>query len=210
VESGEMGDVLWMRGVYGKAGGIGFAKGWRSDRETAGGGILLDQGIHMLDLFRYFCGDFGEVKSMVATSFWPIGVEDNAFALLRNHRGQIAMIHSSATQWRHTFLLETCLAGGLVTVSGILSSTRSYGFAERLIIARREFEDRATAFGNPRETITSFDRDRSWEREMEEFGRCILDGTPPVHGTTEDALKVMELVDRIYRGDPVRSGKNPR
>jgi len=210
VQSGEIGEVLWMRGIYGKAGGPGFEKGWRSDREIAGGGILLDQGIHMLDLFRYFCGDFGEVKSMVATSFWPIGVEDNAFALLRNGRGQIAIIHSSTTQWRHTFLLETCLTRGLVTVSGILSSTRSYGFAERLIVARREDPEHATAFGNPPETVTTWDRDLSWEREMNEFGRSILTGAPPVHGTTEDALKVMELVEAVYRGDPATGGKKRR
>ncbi|NLV45824.1 MAG: Gfo/Idh/MocA family oxidoreductase, partial [Candidatus Hydrogenedentes bacterium] len=80
VDSGRLGDILWLRGIYGKSGSTDFESQWRSKKELVGAGILLDQGIHMLDLFRFFMGDFVEVKSMVSTAFWNIDVEDNAFA----------------------------------------------------------------------------------------------------------------------------------
>ena len=182
IDSKKLGKILWIRGVYGKSGGLRFAKEWRSHRDLAGGGILLDQGIHMLDLFRYFLGDFSEIKSFVTTAYWDIDVEDNAFALLRTKGGQIAFIHSSSTQWKHTFNMEICLEGGYVNINGILSSTRSDGQGERLIVAKKEFENEAESVGNPRESTTLFDRDRSWEMEVEEFATCINNKTPVTAG----------------------------
>lgn len=201
VDSGSFGRLLWMRGVYGKSGGPGFEKGWRSDRKIAGGGILLDQGIHMVDLFHMFCGEFREVRSYVSNSFWNLNVEDNAFALLRNRRNQVAMLHSSSTHWRHTFLLEIYLTEGYVAVKGILTNSRSYG-RETLVAARRQFESDGILAGSPREEVTYFDKDISWEKEMDEFADCVRLDTPVVVGTSDDAFRAMRLVDRIYRGDP--------
>lgn len=200
VRGGALGRLLWIRGVYGKAGGEGFEESWRSKREIAGGGILLDQGIHMLDLFRAFCGDFEEVKSFVGTSYWKIGVEDNAFALLRNKEGQVAMLHSSATQWKHMFSLEIFLSEGYLAVNGILSSTLSYG-RETLVMARRGFPGEDQAPANPREEIMYFDQDHSWAREVAEFSDCVLCDRPVAVGTCEEALRAMELVYRIYMDD---------
>lgn len=201
LDSGAFKKILWIRGIYGKSGGINFEKEWRSDPASAGGGILLDQGIHMLDLFRLFLGDFNEVKSFVNTLYWDIPLEDNAFVLLRNEKNQIAFLHSSSTQWKHTFLCEICCEEGYLTISGILSSTRSYGQGEKLIIAKKQFEDTARAVGNPPESTTLFDTDTSWELEIGEFAHCIRTRTPVVHGNSTDALKAMELVFSAYDGD---------
>ncbi len=201
LDEGALGKVLWVRGIYGKAGSTTFEKEWRSSREVAGGGILLDQGIHMLDLFRFFLGDFSEVKSFVTTAYWHIDLEDNAFALMRNDAGQIAFIHSSSTQWKHTFSLDIYCENGYLSLQGILSSTRSYGGGERLIMAHKQFEDKAHAVGNPRETVIHFDTDRSWEMEVKEFADCIVNNRRVQQGDSSDALKVMQLVDAIYRGD---------
>lgn len=198
IESGKFGKILWLRGVYGKAGGIQFENNWRSDKTKSGGGVLLDQGVHMLDLFRYFVGDFSQVKSMVTTSFWKIQVEDNAFALLRTPEGQIATIHSSSTQWKHKFSLEISLEDGYINLNGILSSTRSYG-DESLTFARKQFEDSTFAFGKPREEMIYFDRDDSWRLEVEEFVSAIREDKPIKSGTLEDALKVMKLIEEIYK-----------
>jgi len=198
VDSGRFGKVLWIRGVYGKCGGIQFENSWRNDSEIAGGGILLDQGIHMLDLFRYFCGEFSEVQSVVTTSFWDIPVEDNAFAILRNQHNQVAMIHSSATQWKHRFVLEICLQGGYINVNGLLTSTRSYG-DESLTFARRQFEDKSFAFGRPREETIFFDRDDSWALEIADFVEATREQRPIESGNSTDALRVMQLIERIYR-----------
>lgn len=201
VDGGSLGEVLWMRGIYGKSGAADFESSWRSNREIAGGGILLDQGIHMVDLFRLFCGDFHEVKSFITNSFWKIDVEDNAFALLRNRRAQVAMLHSSSTHWKHTFSLDIFLERGYLTISGILSSTRSYGQGEKLIVATRQFENEGHALGNPREEITYFDRDLSWQLEVEDFVDCVKNDKKVCVGSSKDALKAMELVHKIYHAD---------
>ncbi|MEM7352106.1 MAG: Gfo/Idh/MocA family oxidoreductase [Acidobacteriota bacterium] len=198
VEGGRFGKVLWVRGVYGKCGGIQFENEWRNQSEIAGGGILLDQGIHMLDLCRYFCGDFNEVQSLVTTAFWNIPVEDNAFAILRTSEGQVALVHSSATQWKHRFLLEICLEGGYINLDGILSSTRSYG-DEKLTFAKKQFEDEAFALGKPREETIFFGRDDSWSLEIEDFAEAIRQDRPVASGNSTDALRVMQLIEEIYR-----------
>jgi predicted dehydrogenase len=199
IDSGRLGQILWGRGIYGKSGGLGFENEWRSSKALCGGGILLDQGIHMLDLFRFFFGDFVEIKSMVTTAFWNVDLEDNAFALLRDGDGRIAMLHSSSTQWKHRFNLELYTTQGYLSVNGILSSSRSYG-DETITVAHRRF-DRATATGKPREEIIYFDSDPSWELEVAEFVDAICDGAPIVYGTSEDALAAMRLVYRIYESD---------
>lgn len=200
IESGRLGRVLSLKGVYGKSGGNNFDNAWRTKREIAGGGILLDQGIHMLDLFRYFCGDFTEYHSFVENLFWDHNVEDNVFAIMRNEQNQVAMIHSSATLWRHTFSMDITLAEGYLKLHGILSGTMSYG-RESLIIGYRQFEDVTKAIGNPREEIIYFDRDNSWKEELDEFARCILEDRAVRMGNSTDALKAMEMVESIYKAD---------
>lgn len=191
--SGRLGDILWIRGIYGKA---DAGANWRRDKDLAGGGILLDQGIHLLDLSRMFLGDIAEVKSMVATAHWDIGMEDNAFALLRDHQGRIAQIHSSSTQWRHQFTFEVYLSGGFLSVDGILTSSRRYG-DETLTVARR------STSGPPLEETLYFDEDPSWALEIDAFLQCVREDRPVTSGSSEQALKAMELVHAIYGGDPV-------
>ncbi len=202
IDSGRFGEILWLRGVYGKCGGIQFENEWRNDSNIAGGGILLDQGIHMVDLFRFLAGDFTQVRSLVTTSFWNIELDDNAFAILSNEQGQVAMLHSSATQWKHRFSLEICLQDGYININGILSSTRSYG-DESLTFARRQFEDEAFAFGRPREETIFFDQDDSWSLEISAFVEAIQTQQPVLSGNSQDALRVMQLIEQIYReGQP--------
>lgn len=206
IESGRYGRLLWARGVYGKAGSLDFEESWRSNKELAGGGILLDQGIHMLDLMLLFLGEFTEVKSMVENSFWKnIPFEDNAFALMRTADSKVAMVHSSATQWKHKFSLDLFLEHGYICVNGILSSTRSYG-DESITFARRQFEDEARAMGKPREETIYFDRDDSWRLEIEEFYDCVTGRGEITSGGSEDALKVMQLIQRIYAADGHSNG----
>ncbi|MGA2079056.1 MAG: Gfo/Idh/MocA family oxidoreductase [Holophaga sp.] len=197
IQGGELGEVLNLRGVYGKSKIISFQSDWRTRFVEAGGGILLDQGIHMVDLMRLFAGEFTEVKSFVSNSFWKHDVEDNAYALMRTPGGVVAMLHSSATQWRHCFELEIALTRGALTLSGILSGSKSYG-AETMSVAWATEDDG----GDPKEVRTRYNEDHSWSDEILEFGNAIRHGGPILHGSSRDALMTMRQVFQIYCADP--------
>lgn len=197
VDSEQYGKVLWLRGVYGKGESTSAGPEWRDDPSLAGGGILLDQGIHMLDLFRFFCGEFAEIKSMCTTAYWDTPLEDNAFALLRDKTGRIAMLHSSFTQWKHRFTLEIYMSDGFVVVDGMPSSTRSYR-DEWITQARK---NSGFAVGNPPEQSTFCNTDPSWEMELVEFVSCIHNGSAVRNGNSRDAYETMRLVHAIYDAD---------
>ena len=198
IDSGTLGKPLWMRGVYGKAGSIDYDKEWRNYKKISGGGILIDQGIHMVDLIRYFSGmKFEHIDSHVATCFWDIDVEDNAFALMKSESNFVATLHSSANQWRHKFLLEMCFEEGYINLDGILSETKSYA-PEKLIVGKRSHENIDHAMGKPNETISYFDNDDSWKLEINEFLSAIIKGNKILQGTPDDAYETLSLVTRIY------------
>ncbi len=198
VRSKELGRVINLNGMYGKSKIITFGQtDWRTRRAVAGGGVLLDQGIHMVDLLRLFAGEFKTVHSFVSSDFWGFDVEDNAYALMRTEDGVVAMLHSSATQWRHRFRLDIALERGALSLSGILSGSKSYG-AETLTIARRA----ESPEGDPKEQTTHYDHDPSWQDEVNEFAGAIADGSPITSGSSLDALHTMELVYRVYCADP--------
>lgn len=198
VDAGTLGRVLTLRGVYGKSGGSGFERSWRNRPAEGGGGILLDQGIHMLDLFRFFCGDFEHVFGHIGTNFWSIPVEDNAMVLLRNSRGQMAQLHSTATSWKHTFRLEIGLEKGYLVINGLLSKTGSYG-RETLLVGRRPAPTETAAVGNPREELTYYDNDPSWIAQVNLWVDAIVNDTPIGESTATDALRVMEIIDTVYK-----------
>ncbi|MBI1202274.1 MAG: gfo/Idh/MocA family oxidoreductase [Rhodopseudomonas sp.] len=199
IKSGELGRVLNLRGVYGKSKFINFGdqNAWRVHRDKAGGGILLDQGIHMADLMRLFAGEFVDVHSFVSNDYWKYDVEDNAYALMRTRDRVVAMLHSSATQWRHYFNLEITLAKGSLLLSGILSGSKSYG-AETLTVVRASDDDS----GDPKETTTRYNQDPSWQSEIADFASAVIDDRPVSVGSSVDAYRTMELVYRIYCADP--------
>lgn len=197
INSGEFGEIINVRGIYGKSKIIPFDGGWRAERKYAGGGILLDQGIHMVDLMQLFCSDFVEVKSFVSNNYWKHDVEDNAYALMRDSRGRIAMLHSSATQWQHRFLLDIALERGFLSLKGILSGSKSYG-EERLTIGRRDESDTGAA----REETFTYLEDNSWRDEINEFADAIVNEKSIVNGSSLEALKTMKLVYGIYAADP--------
>jgi predicted dehydrogenase len=196
VKSGDLGEVINLRGVYGKSKLIAFDSDWRTKRALAGGGILLDQGIHMVDMMRLFAGEFVDVHSFVSNSHWHHDVEDNAYALMRTARGVVAMLHSSATQWRHRFQLDIALSKGAISLAGILSSSKSYG-AETITVSYASESDG----GDPREVTTRYNHDPSWYGEVADFADAVLNDRPVASGSSDDALKSMHLVYRIYCAD---------
>lgn len=199
IRSGQMGRIINMRGVYGKSKLVTFNQpDWRTKRQIAGGGVLLDQGIHMVDLMRLFAGEFTEVHSFVSNNHWGYDVEDNAYALMRTAEGVVGMLNSSATQWRHRFHLDINLEKGSIILGGILSGSKSYG-AETLAVVTA---DPDTDNGDPKEQITRYNRDPSWDEEIAAFVDSIVGNKPIMSGSSHDALQTMKLVYKIYHADP--------
>ena len=196
IDSGEYGNILWMRGRYGKSVDQDFFENWRAKKEVAGGGILLDQGIHMLDLFLYLAEDFHEVQAMVSNLYWKLDIEDNVFAIFRNNQnGIVAQLHSTMTQWRHLFSLEVFLEKGYMVLNGLKTSSGTYG-EEVLSIAKNRTTSPAATWEDE-EKIT-FHSDMSWRSEIDHFFTAILNDTPIGIGNSQDALKIMRIIDKIY------------
>ena len=196
IRGGSLGKILNMRGVYGKSSIINFISEWRTQRKFAGGGILLDQGIHMVDLMRLFAGEFNEVLSFISNKYWGHDVEDNAYAIMRNKDGIVAMLHSSATQWQHRFRLEITLEEGSIILSGLLTGTRSYGAETITTVHKSDQED-----GTPMEITQRYTTDPSWAREIDEFADAVVHNKEIVNGSSNEALYTMQLVYKIYCAD---------
>ena len=194
-DSGEYGRILWMRGRYGKSVDKNFFSNWRSKKKLAGGGIFLDQGIHMLDLFLMFCGDFEEVRAFVSNLYWKLDIEDNVFAMFRNKKGQVASLHSTMTQWRHLFSFEIFLDRGYIAINGLKTSSNTYG-DEVIAIAKNRTPPPEASWTEEEKLV--FHTDQSWEKELGIFVDAIRQNKKIPVGSPQDAVKLMKLVEKIY------------
>jgi predicted dehydrogenase len=101
VTSGRIGKLTHVRAYAGHMGLQEFKAPWMYDAEIMGGGALMDNGIHILDLCRYVMGDFRHVFGHALNSSWHLGgAEDNAMALFRNDDGVSCTLHASWTEWK--------------------------------------------------------------------------------------------------------------
>jgi len=189
-ESGALGEMMFVRGRYGHGGRPGYDKEWRAVPEISGGGELIDQGMHLIDLARWFLGDFTEVKGMIETYFWDMPVEDNAFLLLRTPAGKVASLHATWTEWKNLFSFEIYGRGAKLEISGLGGS---YG-TERLAFYRMLPE-----MGPPETTIWEYPAaDDSWQQELAEFVEDIRLKRQPSPGLAE-AEAAWEIVETVYR-----------
>jgi predicted dehydrogenase len=196
IDSGEYGKVLWLRGRYGKSVTKDYFNQWRAKKELAGGGILMDQGIHMLDLFLFLSGDFDVVKAEVSNLYWHMDVEDNAFVILKESAtGKVASLHSTMSQWRHLFSLEIFLEKGYMVLNGLITSTMSYG-EETLSVAKNRSTAPAATWQD--EVITKYVNNNSWRYEIDHFFKSIEEKAPVVYGSSDDAFKLMTIIDKVY------------
>jgi predicted dehydrogenase len=195
--SGTIGPVYFIRCVYGHGGRPGYEKEWRASRDVSGGGELLDQGVHVVDLFRWFLGDFDEAYGIAPTFYWNMEVEDNAFAIFRTSGGQTAMMHTSWTQWKNRFTFEIYGEAGYLIVNGLGGS---YG-TETLTIGKRPINRDSTPIylgGAPEEETIVFDGpDQSWELEWKEFKAAIRERREPL-GSGRDGLEANRMIAAVY------------
>ncbi len=189
VDSGALGPLLFLRARYGHGGRPGYASEWRAQPQRSGGGELIDQGVHLIDLARWFLGDFVEVDGFAHTYFWDMPVDDNGFMLLKTAAKQVAFLHASCTEWKNTFSWELYGRDGKLQVDGLGGS---YG-VERLTWYRMLPE-----MGPPETMIWEYPMpDNSWSTEMAEFVEDIRQGREPAAGL-HDAMAALAVVARIY------------
>jgi predicted dehydrogenase len=189
LKKGILGNLMYIRGRYGHGGRLGYEKEWRADPRISGGGELLDQGVHLIDLSRWLLGDIVRVDGEIHTYFWDMPVEDNGFLCLKDEKGRLAWLHVSCTEWKNTFSFEIFCEKGKLQVDGIGGS---YG-TERLTRYRM-----LPQMGPPETTIWEFPfPDASWQTEFKEFERIIESDGRPDPGLS-DAREVLKVVARIY------------
>jgi predicted dehydrogenase len=193
--SGEHGPVLFVRGRYGHGGRPGYEQEWRFDPAVSGGGELVDQGMHLLDLCHAVTGPLALHGALVRSSFWGDAVEDNA-ALLLDARGDgpWATLHASWTEWKNLFSLEIACRTAKLQVDGLAGS---YG-AQRLTIYRMRPE-----LGPPDvEEIRYPDEDVSWREEWRAFRAAATAGAAA--GALDAALWAWEIVEDAYAREAQR------
>ncbi len=196
IDEGALGPLLFLRGRYGHGGRVGYDKEWRADPALSGGGELIDQGVHLIDLASWFLGDFDRVEGHATTSFWDMKVDDNAFLSLRTSREQTAWLHVSCSEWKNLFSFEIYGRDGKLAIDGLGGS---YG-PERLAFYRMLPE-----MGPPETTIWEYVRgDDSWAVETREFLDDIHLQRRSSPGLAE-GIRTLEIVEAIYRrsGYPV-------
>jgi predicted dehydrogenase len=190
VDSDALGPLLFIRARYGHGGRLGYEREWRAQPARSGGGELIDQGVHLIDLARWFLGELVEVNGFAHTYFWDMPVEDNGFMLLKTAARQVAFLHASCTEWKNTFSWELVGRDGKLQVDGLGGS---YG------VERLSFYRMLPQMGPPETTIWEYPMaDDSWTSEMAAFIQDVRLQREPTPGL-QDAMAALAIVEQIYR-----------
>jgi len=181
IDSGGIGKTTFLRARTGHGGGEQLLKSWFWNKDMAGGGTFLDNGVHVLDLVRWFIGEVKEAKGYAATLFWPIEIEDNGFGLFKTVDGKVAFVHSSWTEWFGYMYLEL------------------YGDKGYIYIDNRNCNK--TIFGEKGGQQAVYDysgmRDESWKLELTEFIKAIKEKRRPL-GDGYDGLRAVQMAYAVY------------
>lgn len=190
VDSGALGELMFIRARYGHGGRKDYHKEWRANPTLSGGGELIDQGPHLIDLSRWFLGDFSEVQGFAYTYYWDMPVDDNGFMILKTPNKQVAFLHASCTEWKNLFSMEIYGRLGKLDISGLGGS---YGL-ERLTHYKMLPE-----MGPPETHAWEYPmEDDSWAVEMIEFYEDIRLDRMPAAGL-QDAYEALKVIETIYR-----------
>lgn len=190
IDENVIGELMFIRGRYGHGGRLGYDREWRANPALSGGGELLDQGIHLIDLARWFLGDFSEIQGHAHTYFWDMPVDDNGFMLLKTPTQQVAFLHASCTEWKNLFSFEIYGRTGKIEINGLGGS---YG------VERLTFYKMLPEMGPPETRSWEYPmEDDSWAVEFAEFLQDIAQNRQPAVGLN-DAQAALKVVESIYK-----------
>lgn len=197
VDENALGELMYIRARYGHGGRIGYEKEWRAQPAISGGGELIDQGVHLIDLARYFLGDFSDIQGHAHTYYWQMPVEDNGFLLLKTPKNQTAFLHASCTEWKNTFSFEIFGRNGKIDINGLGGS---YG------VESLAYYKMLPAMGPPETLKWEYPmQDDSWEFEFNEFLEDIKQSRQPA-ASLQDAHAALKIVEKIYKDNGYDSG----
>jgi predicted dehydrogenase len=189
IDSNVIGELMFLRGRYGHGGRVGYEKEWRADPKISGGGELIDQGVHLIDLSRFFLGEFERVDGFVNTYFWDMPVDDNGFVSLITKKGQMAWLHVSCTEWKNLFCLEIYGKDGKLQIDGIGGS---YG------VEKLTYYKMLPQMGPPEVAVWEYPgEDLSWQSEFTAFVAAI-NGQKKLNGDLGDAKEALRIVSKLY------------
>ena len=189
-QAGELGELMFIRGRYGHGGRIGYDKEWRSNPQLSGGGELLDKGIHLIDLSRWFLGEFSEIDGFAHTYYWDRPVDDNGFILLKTMTKKTAFLHASCTEWKNLFSFEIYGKKAKLEIQGLGGS---YG------VERLTYYKLLPELGPPETYMWEFPRgDDSWQREFSAFAEDIKN-TRLANPGLKDAYVALTIVEKIAK-----------
>lgn len=190
IDSGVLGELMFIRGRYGHGGRVGYDQEWRAKPELSGGGELIDQGPHLIDLSRWFLGEFTDISGFAHTYFWNMQVDDNGFLILKTKSNQVAFLHASCTEWKNLFSMEIYGKLGKIDLSGLGGS---YG------IEKITHYQMTSEMGPPQTSSWEYPmEDNSWKLELSEFIKDIQLGREASPGL-EDAFEALKIVEKIYK-----------
>lgn len=191
VATGELGDLMFIRARYGHGARLGYDKEWRAHPEISGGGELIDQGPHLIDLSRWFLGEeFAEVQGFAHTYYWDMPVDDNGFMMLKTSKQQMAFLHASCTEWKNLFSMEIYGRNGKLDIFGLGGS---YG------VERLTYYKMLPEMGPPETTAWEYPMgDDSWAVEMAELYEDIRLNRPSAAGLS-DAYAALKIIEKIYK-----------
>jgi predicted dehydrogenase len=203
--SGRFGDVMFVRGRYGHGGRLGYESEWRLNPEVSGGGEMVDQGMHLLDLTYAVLGDIPLHSALLRTQFWSAPVEDNAALLLADAASRSsawATLHVTWTEWKNLFSLEIMCRTGKLQVEGL---ARSYGPQVLDIWTMTPEMGPPTA-----ERIEFPAEDVSWQREWEHLRAAITAGQPDpeLRGDLASAGYAWRQVEAAYAQAAAAAGRS--
>lgn len=189
VDSGDLGELMFVRARYGHGARVGYDREWRADPKLSGGGELIDQGPHLIDLSRWFLGDFPHIQGFAHTYYWDMPVDDNGFMLLKTEKNKVAFLHASCTEWKNLFSMEIYGKKGKLDISGLGGS---YG------VEKVTFYRMLPEMGPPETQAWEYPMaDNSWEMEMNDFYEDISRDRSPSAGL-KDAYEALKIIEKIY------------
>ena len=196
IKNEDVGEIMFIRGRYGHGGRVGYDREWRADKSISGGGETIDQGVHLLDLSRWFMGDFDKVEGFAATYYWDMEVDDNGFICLRKEDNRCAWLQVSCTEWKNMFSFEIYCKHAKLMIEGLGGS---YG-VERLYYYKMLPE-----MGPPITKIYEYSRgDDSWKMELKDVVEAVESGSELFMGDIHDAYESLKIVEQIYGGSDVK------